>query len=334
MNLTKVDVSAHIKDLLYNHECVIIPGFGGFIGNYIPARIDKTEGMIHPPFRRISFNRNLNHNDGLLIKQISASSGIDYTDARNAVEEFVADMRRKLDMGEKIVFDQIGTFVNNHEGNLQFEPDESVNYNLDSYGFEPVICHPVAGFDVRRHTLAEQGRSNNHNLRKYLWRAAVLVPFAGAIVFVSLNTDLIKAKIETTSLNPLASTEFEHNRNAIDNTVDSVLPVILPPSDSSITGVDAVIVPESTEKEENKPASAVIIVSNNYYLITGSFQSEENAGKQVRMLQAEGFNPEIVIADNGYYRVCAMICPDIETAKARKDSIASKFPGTWISRKK
>jgi hypothetical protein len=330
-----VDISTHIKELLYGHECVIIPGFGGFIGNYIPAHIDKAEGIIHPPVRKISFNRNLNHNDGLLIKHISTSSGMNYPDARNLVEEFVTELRRKLERGEKVVFDQIGSFVNNHEGNLQFEPDETVNYNLDSYGFEPVICHPIVEFGVKNHNITERARYKNYNLRRYLWRAAVLVPVAGTIVFVSLRTDLIKAKIETTTLNPLASTEIEHNRKAIDNIVDSALTVVLPPADSSNTLAAEITVSDASEIREPLTAKIVTPVSkNNYYLITGSFQSEENAGKQVSILQAEGFNPEIVIADNGYFRVCAMECPDIETAKTRKDSIAAKFPGTWISKKK
>jgi hypothetical protein len=52
------------------------------------------------------------------------------------------------------------------------------------------------------------------------------------------------------------------------------------------------------------------------------------------MLKAEGFTPEIVSAPNGFYRVSAMICSDMNAALAKKDSIAKRFPGTWISRKK
>ncbi len=51
---------------------------------------------------------------------------INYGDARNIVEEFVAGMRRKLEKGEKVVFDNIGSFINNQEGNVQFEPDRNV----------------------------------------------------------------------------------------------------------------------------------------------------------------------------------------------------------------
>ncbi len=121
--ISEVDVTAFIRELLFGHDCVIVPGFGGFICNYTPARIDRSTGTFYPPVKQISFNRNLNHNDGLLVGRISVSSRINYTDARSIVEEFVTGLRKKLEKGEKVVFDNIGSFVNNQEGNVQFEPD-------------------------------------------------------------------------------------------------------------------------------------------------------------------------------------------------------------------
>lgn len=341
-----MDITAHIRELLFGHDCVIIPGFGGFIGNYAPARIDKANGIFYPPVKKISFNRNLNHNDGLLIKKISGSSGINYGDARSMVEEFVAGIRRKLEKGDKVVFEHIGTFINNHEGNVQFEPEENVNYHLDSFGFEPFHCTPLEGYDVRRRILAKpEVRAQRHDFRKYLWRAAVIIPLAGAIVAVSLKADFLKAKVETTTMNPLANAEFELNKAAVDKVASKEPAVVAFPSDSA-TSETAIIeektieaVPES--KPEITPAQAysehasdLAAKNNTYYIITGSFQSEENAVKQVSQLQAEGFNPEVVAAGNGFYRVCAVECPDLTTAVSKKDSILEKFPGAWISRKK
>jgi nucleoid DNA-binding protein len=129
-----MDITAFIRELLFSHDCVIVPGFGGFIGNYNPARIDKSTSTFYPPVKQISFNRNLSHNDGLLVGRISESAKVNYGDARNLVEEYVASLKKKLEKGEKIVFDNIGSFINNQEGNIQFEPDTSVNYHLDSFG--------------------------------------------------------------------------------------------------------------------------------------------------------------------------------------------------------
>ena len=74
------------------------------------------------------------------------------------------------------------------------------------------------------------------------------------------------------------------------------------------------VVPEI--KEPETPLS--ILPENNtddsFYVITGSFKSEKNAIQQVNMLRSEGFIPEIVSAPNGFYRVCAMVCTDMNTA--------------------
>ena len=312
----EVDITAYIRELLFGHDCVIIPGFGGFIGNYTPARIDKNSGTFYPPVKQISFNRNLNHNDGLLVGKISGSAKINYGDARSLVEEFTADLRRKLDKGERVVFDNIGSFINNQEGNLQFEPDRSANYHLDSFGLESFQCLPLEGYDVRKRIARhiEKDPVKQTTFRKNLWRAAILVPLLSLLVVVPLKTDLFKTRIETSSMNPLVTEEFENNKNAVDEGIKTEMV-------SEIQAPSEVPVPIPAEV-------------NTYLLITGSFKSEENATIQASVLKEDGFTPEIITAPNGFYRVSAMKCSDLNTALAKKDSISKKFPGTWVSKKK
>jgi len=328
-----VDITAFIRELLFGHDCVIIPGFGGFIGNYTPARINKSTGTFYPPVKQISFNRNLNHNDGLLIGRVSLSGKINYGDARSLVEDFVTGVRKRLEKGEKVVFDNIGSFLNNNEGNLQFEPDQSVNYHLDSYGLEPFHCLPLEGYDVRKRIIRHLDKDplRQPSIRKIVLRAAVIVPLLALIVAVSLKTNLFSSKAETLNLNPLVTAEFENNKKAVDegNVIDSSL--IKEGSGISKKEVSDTSVPATVVPEVIKP---VVAESNGYFVITGSFKSKENADTQVNMLKEEGFSPEIVTMDNGFYRVCAMMCNDVSTAVSKKDSISKKFPGTWISRKK
>ena len=328
-----MDITAFIRELLFGHDCVIIPGFGGFIGNYSPARINKSTGTFYPPVKQISFNRNLNHNDGLLIGRVSLSAKINYGDARSLVEDFVTDVRKRLEKGEKVVFDNIGSFLNNNEGNLQFEPDQSVNYHLDSYGLEPFHCLPLEGYDVRKRIIRHLDKDplRQPSIRKIVLRAAVIVPLLALIVAVSLKTNLFSSKAETLNLNPLVTAEFENNKKAVDegNVIDSSL--IKEGSGISKKEVSDTSVPATVVPEVIKP---VVAESNGYFVITGSFKSKENADTQVNMLKEEGFSPEIVTTGNGFYRVCAMMCNDVSTAVSKKDSISKKFPGTWISRKK
>ncbi len=324
IRLDFVDITVFIRELLFGHDCVIVPGFGGFIGNYSPARIDKNSATFYPPVKQISFNRNLNHNDGLLVGRVSASLNINYGDARSMVEEFVVELRKKLTKGEKVVFDNIGSFINNQEGNIQFEPDRDANYHLDSFGLESFQYLPLEGYDVRKRILRHPGKDpvKQSSMRKILWRAAVIIPLLLVIVAVPLKTNLFKSRAETTTMNPLVTAEFEHNKKAVDQDIKD----------------EAIKIAESS-----KPANVAVSVSEIkvpvvaeeelYFLITGSFKSEENAVAQAEMLKKEGFTPEVVAAPNGFYRVSAMECHDLNSALTKKDSISKKFPGSWISRK-
>jgi nucleoid DNA-binding protein len=325
-----VEITAFIRELLFGHDCVIVPGFGGFIGNYSPARIDKKTGTFFPPVKQISFNRNLNHNDGLLIGKISGTSGLNYGDARNLVDEFVSDIRRKLDKGEKVVFDHIGIFSNNQENNIQFEPDRSSNYYLDAYGLESFQLMPLEGYDVRtriaRHI--QKDPEKQASMRKILWRAAIIIPLLSAIVLVPIKTDLFKSRIEATTMNPLVSAEFEQNKIAVDEKVKDDKE-----KSDEIISKEAVEQPKIEPAPKSEVTKLVVTESNVYYLITGSFKSEENALSQVNKLKAEGFTPELVKAPNGFFRVCAIACTDMNTAITKKDSIAALFPGAWITKK-
>jgi len=316
-----VDITAFIRELLFGHDCVIVPGFGGFIGNYTPARIDKSTGTFFPPVKQISFNRNLNHNDGLLVGRISGSANINYGDARNMVEEFVLELRRKLSKGDRVVFDNIGSFLNNSEGNVQFEPDRNANYHLDSYGLESFQCLPLEGYDLRKRIVRHTGKDpvRQASMRKILWRAAVIIPLLAAIVAVPLKTDFFKSKVESTTLNPLVSAEFEHNKKAVD----------LGTGNESLKDANISLPVKEEEVVVAPPAE-----NNSYFVITGSFKSEANAFNQAQMLREEGFTPEIVPASNGFFRVCALACNNLNTAMTKKDSIAKKFPGSWVSRKR
>lgn len=321
----QVDITAFIRELLFGHDCVIVPGFGGFIGNYTPARIEKKTGTFFPPVKQISFNRNLNHNDGLLIGRISGMAGLNYGDARNLVEEFVIDIRRKLEKGEKVVFDNIGSFVNNQEGNIQFEPDRTSNYHLDSFGLESFQLMPLEGYDVRTRVTRHISKNPERqaSMRKILWRAAVIVPLLSILVVVPLKTDLFKSKIESTNLNPLVSAEFEQNKKAIDEGTAKYN-----------VKTEEIVAPVAEVQPATEVSLPAVKDENSYFLITGSFKSEENAVNHVNILKASGFTPEIVVAPNGFYRVCAMVCSNMDAALEKKDSISVLFPGAWISRKR
>ena len=327
-----MDITPFIRELLFGHDCVILPELGGFIVNYSPARVDKITGTFFPPSRQVSFNRNLSHNDGLLIGKISESLKINYVDARRITAEFTSSARRKLDRGEKVLFDMIGVFSTNHEGNIQFEPDRSINYHLDSYGLDTFQLFPIEDYDVRKRILKRDHEpfAGNGSMRKIIRRAAIIIPLLAVLVAVPLKTNLFKTRIDSSTLNPLVTEEFEHNKKAVDEVEkkEESAPVTVA---APITEAPKPVAERAPSKPEVKPE---VKISGGYYLITGSFKTQENAISQVNMLKKEGFNPEIYTTANGYFRVCAMVCTDMTIATDKKESIAKRDPGTWVSNKR
>jgi len=326
-----LDITPFIRELLFGHDCVIIPGFGGFIGNYTPARIDRNSSTFYPPVKQISFNRNLNHNDGLLIGRVSESVGLNYGDTRNIVEEFVSGLRKKLERGELVVFDNIGSFVNNQEGNIQFEPAPDANYHLDSYGLRSFQCMPIEEYDVRkriaRHIDKEPVRHSS--FKKVLWRTAIIVPLLAVLAVIPFRTDIFKSKVEATTMNPLATAELENNKKAVD---ENLLTGKANNNEVPGTVSDNPVIPDTKPLVET-----VVPVSTNeeiYLMITGSFKSEQNAMAFSEKLKKEGYSPEILPASNGFYRVGAMRCSTLETALKMKNSLSVRYPGTWFRKVK
>lgn len=238
------DISGLIRELLLKHDCVIVPGFGAFIGNYFPARTDRKEGLFEPPSRKITFNRHLTGNDGLLIGHVSSVMGIGYADARETVNEWSGELRRKIMADKPVTLDLLGTFTLNYERAIVFEPDLTVNYLLSSYGLSAYYRQPVKDLDVRKKALEKRHEPavGQPTMRSLLARAAVIGPILIALALVPFNDRIFRSNIEESNLNPLARAELEFNREQID--AEKSLTVNIEASDT-------------VEEQMQVPASAV-----------------------------------------------------------------------------
>jgi len=136
-------IAKYIGELLYNYECVVIPGFGGFLTNDKPASINSASNLFKPPFKQIFFNALLKTNDGLLINYIAREEGLEYKEAKEQVDRFVLMCDNALKEGKRINFHQIGYLYLNDKQQVTFEQDNSVNYNADAFGLSSFISPAV-----------------------------------------------------------------------------------------------------------------------------------------------------------------------------------------------
>lgn len=127
----------YISDLLFLHDCVIIPDFGGFICNYTSAYIDKKSGLLCPPGKDILFNRNLTHNDGLLANWIAMKENISYEKATTQLMLFSEELKIRLNQRQRVDFGDIGSFYTDRRYNIIFE-NGSHNFFSEALGMDPI----------------------------------------------------------------------------------------------------------------------------------------------------------------------------------------------------
>lgn len=329
------DINAYIRELLFGHDCVIVPGFGAFIGNFSPASIDRGEGLFYPPSKKITFNRHLTTNDGLLIGHISARKGIGYGESRDIVADYAEVLRRRIAGGDQVTLEHIGTFSTNREGNLIFEPDSDASYLLTSYGLDSYHRRPVADFDIRKRVLEihEKPSMRQPSVRRLLTRAAVIIPLLVAMALVPFNNKIFKGKVAESSLNPLATAELEFNRAQINSEKVETDPGIVSDSGSAVTpavSTEAEVTVAPAVKEEPVPVFVPAKPAFRYMLVTGSFQTEANALTMVEKLRSRGYSPEVAAGPNGYLRVSAVTFESFTEAKEALASLITAFPETWV----
>lgn len=136
-NFAKViEINRHIEILLLSNDCVIVPGFGGFMAHYVDARKDEADGSFLPPIRNIGFNSKVTVNDSLLAQSYVDSYDISYPEACQRVEKDVEELKKRISTDGYYEFNGIGTVRVNGEGNYEFTPCKAGILTPELYGFD------------------------------------------------------------------------------------------------------------------------------------------------------------------------------------------------------
>jgi hypothetical protein len=136
-------VESHLPTLFYDHECVVLPGLGGFILRSRSARVHPTSFIMHPPGSVMGFNERLKDNDGLLMHHLSALRGLPYSEAELLVTDYVKQIKSHLMQGEGVLINKVGRLHYDIEGKLQFSPDLGVHYDVGCYGLPEITAKPI-----------------------------------------------------------------------------------------------------------------------------------------------------------------------------------------------
>lgn len=305
-----MQLSTYISDLLYRYECVIIPGFGAFLTRYRPASIDENSNTFNPPSKVLSFNRQLQVNDGLLANYVASVEKCSYESALQKVRNFSAHLTSELISGNTVSLDKIGKFSLNEERSIQFEPIHKQNFYTASFGLSSFVS-PQISRKVEAETVSKTEKapivlsSENKGARPYLKYAAV-----AAIVILATGFGGMKYYegevekynfAERQKANSLMESQIQEATFVIENPLP-VLNLQLP-------------------KEIGK-----------YHIVAGAFRMEENADKKMEQLREKGYSPlNIGTTRFGLYQIVYSSFKDrIEAINALRKIQNSENPDAWL----
>ena len=139
------ELSRHIEILLLSNDCVIVPGFGGFVAHHKVAEYDMEEKTFYPPQRVLGFNSQLVLNDSLLVQSYAEAYDLSYPEALRKIENEVEEIKQQIEIEGEYKFRGIGTVSKTAEGYYDFEPCVAGLVSPGLYGFTSYIMDAVNG---------------------------------------------------------------------------------------------------------------------------------------------------------------------------------------------
>src|SRR6185312_7529274 len=186
-----MQLEEHISELLFDHDCVIVPEFGGFIGNYAPAQLDEVKHLFEPPNKKIVFNKGLTQNDGLLANHLSIHEQVTYNEALKQIAGEVVRYRKELKESKRVVLDNIGVLYTDEAGNIAFQADEKVNYLPEAFGLSAFYSMPVVTEEAeKKEPVVVQLHKERSKLRPYAVAAAISALITSTFWFTVNETNI------------------------------------------------------------------------------------------------------------------------------------------------
>ncbi|NDO59716.1 HU domain-containing protein [Bacteroides caecimuris] len=207
-----IELAQHIETLLLENDCVIVPGFGGFVAHYSPATRIKEENIFLPPTRTIGFNPQLKLNDGVLVQSYMSAYDTSFADASRIVEKEVNEFIGLLHEEGKAHLDNIGEIHYNVYGNYEFIPyDSKITtpslYGLDFFEMQELsVLQQKEKVWVPTHLEKEKKTFEISINRAYLRNAAAMI--AAIVLFFAFSTPVENTDVQKNNYAQLLPSEL------------------------------------------------------------------------------------------------------------------------------
>jgi hypothetical protein len=306
-----MQLESYISDLLYRYECVTVPEFGAFLTQRVSATIHESTNAFYPPKKMLSFNEQIQKNDGILTHYIADVEKIPFEEASKKIEKRVKSLKSYLTEGETISFENIGDLSLNNEGKIIFEPSYHLNYLTDAFGLSQFVS-PSVNREVYKEEVQEIEKvipiaitPERRKSKGYLKYAAVAVIALTLGGFVASNYYVNNINTQNQIAQEEANQQLESKIQEATFVIENPLPAVT----------------LNVKKQ-----------TGNYHIIAGAFRVEENSDKKVEQLKNQGFDArKIGMNKYGLHEVVYASYEDrLEALKALREIKRTNNTAAWL----
>lgn len=362
-----IRLQRHIEILLLTHDCVIIPGFGGFVAHLIPSRYNDEERLFLPPMRALGFNPQLQFNDSLLAQSYIEAYDLSYPEAQRTIDNEVSQLKQILSDEGEYHLTNLGMLRVNLDGNIEFDPCESgiltpISYGLDAYQFKrikdrkPLVEEAAAALapietvtdveesadeptpaliDIISH---DDDDDENRALQiKMSWVRAAVATAAAVIVFFLFATPVVNSDLGSQTMSQLQGTIL-YKLIPQDTNMIPAQPIKQEPT--KVVAKAEPKVPQAPKTVKDAPAAAPNQTEQSdapYCIVLASQVKLSNAEDYVNRLHQQGYSQAKVFVHNKIVRV---ICGEFATSSDAYNQLNrmtlknEDFSEAWVYKKK
>lgn len=333
-------VTQHIVKLLHDHSCVIVPGFGGFVTNYQPAKVHPTSFIFNSPSKSVAFNVKLTSNDGLLTHAIARDESISQADAEEMIKKFVTQINIAVYDHKPVKLTGIGRITIDVENNIQFLPDNSQNFLVQSHGLPTFTAQPVER--EQSYVIKPLKAVSVSKPRKKKSFVDAILPIAAILLLTMLTMQIFIAQ----SMNGFNYAEifglknvFSKN-NYILQKYEPIKHDINPgiayfrKTDKSPVDIKKDVVEKYNPAIKPQLKATIGLAVNKYTLVAGSFYSASQVNTVLESLIPKGYSG--YVKPWGKYQLVAINIPDNISPASFRELFIEKtgITDAWVTKNK
>ncbi|WP_353097945.1 SPOR domain-containing protein [Empedobacter brevis] len=238
----------HISQLLFEHDCVIVPNFGAFISNTANVVFDEQTNTFIPPRKELSFNSTLTKSDGVLVNKIVHDEPMSFENAQTFLNEHVYFWQEHLKNGKILTLHNIGSLQFNEAGKIDFKPENAQNYFIAAYGLSNLQANYILD--------SSKTKTSSKHMSKFLAAASLIPIIVGGFLYFNTPQPVQKFVTEQWSglvLPIIGNDETKEAEKAIQYDVYNMPQTIAEPSlveyqiAETVTKTDTIETPKKVE---------------------------------------------------------------------------------------